>query len=92
MHAASASNTSFHVLLVEPEVDSQKEPEHDAMEVLAQGLHSTDTFFGHLRKLDLNPGSFAAQQSALEKLASYVIRSMNKRVRSREDQVRELLE
>jgi len=62
------------------------------MEVLAQDLHSTDKFLGHLRKLDVDPGSFAAQQPVLEKLASDVIRRMNETVRSREVQVRELLE
>lgn len=70
----------------------QKEPEHDAMEVLAQDLHSTDKFLGHLRTLDVDPGCFAAQQPVLEKLASDVIRRMNETVRSREAQVRELLE
>ena len=77
----------------EPEdYSQQKEPEHDAMEVLAQDLHSTDKFLGHLRTLDVDPGSFAAQQPVLEKLASDVIRRMNETVRSREGQVRELLE
>ena len=92
MHAVPASDASFHDLPAEPEVYSQKEPEHDAMEVLAQDLHSTDKFLGHLRTLDVDPGSFAAQQPVLEKLASDVIRRMNETVRSREAQVRELLE
>jgi hypothetical protein len=95
MHAVSASDASFHDLpaeVAEPEDYSQKEPEHDAMEVLAQDLHSTDMFLGHLRTLDVDPGSFAAQQPVLEKLASDVIRRMNETVRSREAQVRELLE
>ena len=43
---------------------------------MAQDLHSTDTFLCHLRKLDVDPGSFAAQQPALEKLASDAIRRM----------------
>ena len=51
------------------------------MEIFAQDLHSTDTFLCHLRKLDVDPGSFVAQQPALEKLASDVIR------RNREAQV-----
>jgi len=92
MHPVSASDASFHDLPAEPDVYSQKEPEHDAMEVLAHDLHSTDMFLGHLRKLDVDPGSFAAQQPVLEKLASDVIRRMNETVRSREAQVRELLE
>ena len=92
IHAASSSDASFHDLPPEPKEYSQKEPEHDAMEVLAQDLHSTDKFLGHLRKLDVDPGSFAAQQPVLEKLASDVIRRMNETVRSREGQVRELLE
>lgn len=70
----------------------QNEPEHDAMEVLAQDLHSTDKFLSHLRTLDVDPGSSAAQQPTLEKLASDVIRRMNETVRNRETQVRELLE
>ena len=70
----------------------QKELEHDAMEVLAHDLHSTDKFLGHLRTLDVDPGSSAAQQPALEKLASDVIRRINETVRNRETQVRELLE
>ena len=70
----------------------QKELEHDAMEILAQDLHSTDKFLGHLRTLDVDPGSSAAQQPTLEKLASDVIRRMNETVRNRETQVRELLE
>lgn len=69
----------------------QKEPEHNAMEVLAQDLHSTDKFLGHLRTLDVDPGSSAAQQPTLEKLASDVIRRMNETVKNRETQVRELL-
>ncbi|KAF8817466.1 hypothetical protein BYT27DRAFT_6813359 [Phlegmacium glaucopus] len=68
----------------------QKEPEHDPMEVLAQDLHSTDKFLGHLRTLDVDSGSSAAQPM-LEKLASDVIRHMNETVRNRETQVRELL-
>ena len=92
MHPVTASDASFHDLPAEPEVYSQKEPEHDAMKVLAHDLHSTDMFLGHLRKLDVDPGSFAAQQPVLEKLASDVIRRMNETVRSREAQVRELLE
>ena len=92
MHAVPANDASFHDPPAEPEDYSQKEPEHDAMEVLAQDLHSTDKFLGHLRTLDVDPGSFAAQQPVLEKLASDVIRRMNETVRSREGQVRELLE
>ena len=94
MHAISASDASFHDQPAEPEEYSLKEPEPelDAMEVLSQDLHSTDKFLGHLRKLDVDPGSFAAQQPVLEKLASDVIRRMNETVRSRESQVRELLE
>ena len=92
MNAVPASDASFHDLPAEPEEYSQKEPELDAMEVLAQDLHSTDKFLGHLRKLDVDPGSFATQQPVLEKLASDVIRRMNETVRSREGQVRELLE
>jgi hypothetical protein len=70
----------------------QKELEHDAMDVLAQDLHSTDKLLGHLRTLDVDPGSSAAQQPTLEKLAQNVIRRMNETVRNRETQVRELLE
>ena len=70
----------------------QKEPKHDAMEALAQDLHSTDKFLGHLRTLDVDPGSSAAHQPTLEKLASDIIRRMNETVRNRETQVRELLE
>lgn len=96
MHAVPTGDASFNGLPVaEPEEYPQKEPEpeHDAMEVLAQDLHSTDKFLGHLRKLDIDPGSLATQQQpVLEKLASDVIRRMNETVRSREAQVRELLE
>jgi len=83
----------FHNLATRSKKEThQKEPEHDAMEVLAQDLHSTDKFLGHLRTLDVDPGSSAAQQPTLEKLASDVIRRMNETVRNRETQVRELLE
>ena len=85
MHAVSASDASFHDLPAKTEDPSQ-------LEVLAQDLHSTDKFLGHLRTLDVDPGSFAAQQPVLEKLASDVIRRINETVRSREAQVRELLE
>ncbi|KDR80616.1 hypothetical protein GALMADRAFT_240955 [Galerina marginata CBS 339.88] len=69
-----------------------KKPEQDAMEVLAQDLESTDKFLSHLRGIDLDPGSSASQQPALERLASDVIRRMNLTVRDREGHVRELLE
>jgi hypothetical protein len=58
----------------------QKEPEHDgddddAMEILTQDLHLTEKFLGRLHTHDVDPasGSFAAQQTVLEKLASDVI-------------------
>ncbi|KAF8159571.1 hypothetical protein B0H34DRAFT_654876 [Crassisporium funariophilum] len=70
----------------------KKEPEQDAMEVLAQDVASTDKFLNHLRTLDVDSGSSATQQPTLEKLASDVIRRMNETVRDRESQVRELLE
>ena len=84
-HAVSASDASFNDLPAKAEDPSQ-------LEVLAQDLHSTDMFLGHLRTLDVDHGSFAAQQPVLEKLASEVIRRINETVRSREAQVRELLE
>ena len=94
MHAVPTGDASFNgIPVAEPEEYPQKEPEpeHDAMEVLAQDLHSTDKFLGHLRKLDIDPGSLATQQQpVLEKLASDVIRRMNETVRSREAQVREI--
>lgn len=84
---------SFHSLPTPSRKEThRKEPEHNAIEVLAQDLHSTDKFLGHLRTLDVDPGSSAAQQPTLEKLASDVIRHMNETVRNRETQVRELLE
>ena len=86
----SASDASFHDPPAEPEDPSSLDYDPDL--VLAQDLRSTDKFLGHLRTLDVDPGSFAAQQPVLEKLASDVIRRMNETVRSREAQVRELLE
>lgn len=70
----------------------QKQPEQDAMEVLAQNLESTDKFLDHLRRLDVDPGSSTSQQPALERMASDVIRRINETTRDREGQVRELLE
>lgn len=71
----------------------QKKPEQDAMEVLAQDLESTDKFLHHLRTIDVDSGSSSASQLiSLEKIASDVIRHINESVRSREGQVRELLE
>ncbi|KAK7056281.1 hypothetical protein VNI00_002834 [Paramarasmius palmivorus] len=67
-------------------------PEQDPMEVLAQDLESTDNFLSHLRHIDAEPGSSGSQQSALEKIASDVIRRINDTARDREGQVRELLE
>jgi len=70
----------------------QKRLEQDAMQVLAQDLASTDKFLSHLRHLDVDCGSSVAQQPALEKIASDVIRRINETARDREGQVRELLE
>ncbi|GLB41863.1 hypothetical protein LshimejAT787_1004630 [Lyophyllum shimeji] len=67
-------------------------PQQDAMELLAQSMESTDKFLAHLRSLDIDPGSSGAQQPALERIASDVIRRINETTRDREGQVRELLE
>lgn len=67
-----------------------KQPEQDAMNVLAQNLESTDKFLSHLRRLDVDSTSSTSQPS-LEKLASEVIRRLNETTRDRETQVRELL-
>jgi hypothetical protein len=69
-----------------------KKPEHDAMDVLAKDLESTDKFLNHLRTIDLDPTPSTSQQISLEKIASDVIRHINESVRDREGQVRELLE
>jgi hypothetical protein len=68
-----------------------KQPEQDAMDILAQNLESTDNFLSHLRRLDVDMTSSTAQPS-LEKLASEVIRRLNETTRDRESQLRELLE
>ncbi|KAF8074919.1 hypothetical protein FPV67DRAFT_1559541 [Lyophyllum atratum] len=70
----------------------KERPQQDAMELLAQNLESTDKFLTHLRTLDVDPGSSGAQQPALERIASDVIRRINETTRDREGQVRELLE
>jgi hypothetical protein len=67
-----------------------KQPEQDAMDVLAQNLESTDKFLSHLRRLDVDATSPTTQPS-LEKLASEVIRRLNETTRDRESQLRELL-
>jgi len=67
-----------------------KQPEQDAMDVLAQNLESTDKFLSHLRRLDVDSTSSTIQPS-LEKLASEVIRRLNETTRDRETQLRELL-
>lgn len=68
----------------------QRQPEKDAMDVLAQNLESTDKFLAHLRRLDVDSTSSSSQPS-LEKLASEVIRRLNETARDRESQLRELL-
>ena len=68
----------------------ERQPDKDAMEVLAQNLESTDKFLVHLRRLDIDSTSSSSQPS-LEKLASDVIRRLNETVRDRESQLRELL-
>jgi hypothetical protein len=65
--------------------------EQDAMEVLANDLQTTDKFLIHLRRLDVDAASSVAQQPALERIASDVIRRINETVRDREGQLRELL-
>jgi hypothetical protein len=65
--------------------------EQDAMEALANDLQTTDKFLIHLRRLDVDAGSSVAQQSALERIASDIIRRINETVRDREEQLRELL-
>ena len=67
-----------------------KQPEQDAMNILAQNLESTDKFLAHLRRLDVDATSSTSQPS-LEKLASEVIRRLNETTRDRETQLRELL-
>ncbi|KAF5383594.1 hypothetical protein D9615_003570 [Tricholomella constricta] len=69
----------------------KEKPQQDAMELLAQDLESTDKFLAHLRTLDIDPTLSGAQQPALERLASDVIRRINETSRDREGQVRELL-
>jgi hypothetical protein len=71
-----------------PAADRPKRQEQDAMETLAQDLQMTDNFLTHLRTIDADVPSNAA----LERLASDVIRHINESTKSREDQVRELLE
>jgi hypothetical protein len=67
-----------------------KQPDQDAMDVLAQNLESTEKFLSHLRRLDVDSTSSTIQPS-LEKLASEVIRRLNETTRDRESQLRELL-
>jgi hypothetical protein len=69
----------------------QNHLEQDAMEILAQDLQTTDKFLAHLRRLDIDAGSSVAQQPALERIASDIIRRINETVRDREEQLRELL-
>lgn len=75
--------------------------EPDSMDVLAQDLESTEQFLKHLRTLDndLTSGttsrgtpSHTAQQPALERFALDIIRKIDEAARSRESQLRELLE
>jgi hypothetical protein len=66
-----------------------KQPEQDAMDILAQNLESTDKFLSHLRQLDVDATSSTSQPS-LEKLASEVIRRLNETTRDRETQLEEL--
>lgn len=73
-----------------PSREKKKQPEQDAMDVLAQNLESTDKFLSHLRRLDVDSTS-STSQPTLEKLASEVIRRLNETTRDRETQVRELL-
>lgn len=67
-----------------------KQPEQDAMGVLAQNLESTEKFLSHLRRLDIDSTS-STNHPSLEKLASEVIRRLNETTRDRESQLRELL-
>ncbi|KAJ3487886.1 hypothetical protein NLI96_g3228 [Meripilus lineatus] len=71
-------------------------PDQDPMVVLAEDLEYTDKFLSHLRRLDGEPGSSppasVSTQPTLEQLASDMIRRIDDTVRSREGQVRELLE
>ncbi|KDQ61342.1 hypothetical protein JAAARDRAFT_30764 [Jaapia argillacea MUCL 33604] len=70
---------------------SKKQPEQDAMDVLAQDLETTEKFISHLRRLDAD-AVVSPSQPGLEKIASDVIRRINETARDREGQVRELLE
>jgi len=70
----------------------RKKPSQDALDLLSRDLVSTDKFLSHLRRLDIDSSASTAQQPALEKLASDVIRRLNETTRSREGQVRSLLE
>ncbi|KXN90713.1 hypothetical protein AN958_03998 [Leucoagaricus sp. SymC.cos] len=85
-----------------PEIKVQR-PESDAMDVLAQDLESTDNFLRHLRTLDSDSTStstsssrtkspYSTQQPSLEHYVSHILRKMDEAVRSREGQLRELLE
>ncbi|KAK0501498.1 hypothetical protein EDD18DRAFT_1317763 [Armillaria luteobubalina] len=82
----------------DPILDSPSANKHrrlekkNAMEILSENLESTDKFLSHLRRIDVDMGSSASQQPALEKIATDVIRRINDTVRDREGQVRELLE
>ncbi|KIK61643.1 hypothetical protein GYMLUDRAFT_42664 [Collybiopsis luxurians FD-317 M1] len=96
-HPSTHSEHQYDPVFGSPSVMRQKKPkklEHDAMEVLAQDLESTDKFLAHLRRLDNEPGaaSSASQQPSLEKIAYDVIRRLDETTRDREGQVRELLE
>jgi len=83
-----------------PPIQAQR-PEADSMDVLAQDLESTEQFLKHLRTLDNDSTSgtaprvtpsHMAQQPTLERFALDIIRKIDESARSRESQLRELLE
>ncbi|PBK99660.1 hypothetical protein ARMGADRAFT_1008181 [Armillaria gallica] len=87
------SHSVYDPILDSPSANKHRRPEKkDAMEILSENLESTDKFLSHLRRIDVDMGSSASQQPALEKIATDVIRRINDTVRDREGQVRELLE
>jgi hypothetical protein len=73
-------------------------PSQDPIELLTRDLAATETFLGHLRRIDTDghavvvAASGSTSSPALEQLATDIIRRINDSARDRESQVRQLLE
>jgi hypothetical protein len=76
--------------IVDAPIDNSPPKPLDPFVALTRDVETMDKFLGHLRHLDENQGGLS--EPPLERAASELIRRLNDTIRSREDQVRQLLE